>query len=100
MNKTFEPKEEFVVGKHSIGWLNERFTNYLDEVDKKVSSHVMPTFQKLPRDMNDATIESELKPGLCELGDVLAFLDNAPDECKDGYANLFYTPAFVVDVHW
>jgi hypothetical protein len=50
--------------------------------------------------MTDAEIESELKPGICELGDVLAFLKNASEECKDGYWNLFYFPAFVVGVGW
>lgn len=90
--------EEFKVGKHSIGWIDSRFTNHF--ADTQFELHTTPTFQKLPRAMNDTTIESELKPGLCELGDILAFLENAPEECKDGWFNLFYTPAFVVYVYW
>lgn len=60
----------------------------------------MPTAQVLPRNMIDAQIESELKPGYCTLGDVLAFLEEAPKKYKDGNWNLFYTPAFVVSVRW
>lgn len=50
--------------------------------------------------MTNTKIESELKPGLCELGDVLAFLDTPPKECKDGNWNLFYLPECVVHVYW
>lgn len=90
--------KEFVVGKHNIGFVGSNFKEHFS--GEEFESRPMPTFQKLPRSMNDATIESELKPGICELGDVLAFLDNAPQECKDGYWNLFYFSAFVVFVGW
>ena len=50
--------------------------------------------------MKDAEIESELKPGLCILGDVLAFLKNPPEGAKDGNWNLFYTASCVVRVYW
>lgn len=89
---------EFVKGKHGIGWVSSDFANRFKDVF--FEERPMPTFQKLPRAMSDATIESELKPGLCELGDVLAFLENAPEECKDGNWNLFYFSAFVVNVYW
>lgn len=95
---------EFVVGKHGIGieWIN--CLNYNDFKkrfgDTEFEARPMPIFQKLGHSMTDAEIESELKPGICELGDVLAFMDNAPQECKDGYVNLFYTNAFVVGVYW
>ena len=90
--------KEFKVGKHAIGFINSTFEKEFGDIE--FGECPLPTFQKLPRNMNDAEIESELKPGFCELGDILAFLDNAPDECKDGYANLFYTPSFVVSVGW
>lgn len=90
--------DEFAVGKHGIGWISSIFQNHFK--DNKFEARALPAFQKLPRDMNDAAIESELKPRLCELGDILAFLDHAPEECKDGKWNLFYTPAFVVRVYW
>lgn len=89
---------EFSVGKHGIGYVGDQFKTSFGDVE--FGTRPMPTFQKLPRSMNDAAIESELKPGLCELGDVLAFIDNAPQECKDGNWNLFYFPAFVVSVFW
>lgn len=91
--------QEFQVGKHSIGWIDSAFHSRVGG-KKQFSVGSMPTFQKLPRSMTDAEIESELKPGLCDLGDVLAFLDNAPEECKDGYSNTFYFSAFVVRVYW
>lgn len=87
-----------MVGKHQIGYINERFLEHFKDVEFEAKT--LPKFQKLPRYMTDAEIESELKPGFCELGDILAFLDGAPEECKDGYWNLFYIPSFVVHVHW
>lgn len=93
-----QASNEFVKGKHGIGWVSDSFNEYFKNTE--FAERSMPTFQKLPRSMNDAAIESELKPGLCELGDIVAFMDNAPEECKDGWWNLFYTPAFVVIVHW
>lgn len=96
--------EEFVVGKHGIGWVDSDFKKRFPDVEfpaRHMPTFQMPTFQKLGKRMNDAAIESELKPGLCELGDVIAFMDNAQEECKDdGWANLFYTSDFVVHVYW
>lgn len=89
---------EFKVGKHNIGYIESRFSHQFKS--SSFEKKEMPTFQKLPRSMNDAAIEFELKPGLCELGDIIAFLDNAPEECKDGYWNLFYMEPFVVSVSW
>lgn len=97
MNK-FSSKDEFQVGKHNIGWLDSDFHPLFPDVS--FEPRTLGTFQKLPRRMTDAEIESELKPGFCELGDIVAFMDNAPEECKDGRANLFYTPSFVVSVYW
>lgn len=96
MKKKAKASEEFVVGKHNIGWLYN-FEQFKDDTFK---TRPMPTFQKLSRSMTDAEIESELKPGISTLGDVLTFLDEAPEEYRDGYANLFYLPSCVVDVNW
>lgn len=97
--KKLSADKEFQVGKHSIGWIDSVFHERVGG-KKEFSISSMPTLQKLDRDMTDAEIESELKPGICDLGDVLAFLDNAPKECKDGYSNIFYFSAFVVSVYW
>lgn len=91
--------EEFKEGKHGIGYVSSIFNREFSDVEFDESS-VLPIFQKLSRAMNDAAIEGKLKPGICTLGDVVAFLDAAPQECKDGYANLFYMPACVVRVYW
>lgn len=96
-----EALKEFKIGKHNIGYVSDSFKERFEGVGfDAYSDNRCPPFQKLPRAMNDAAIESELKPGLCSLADVLAFLDNAPEECKDGSWNLFYTPSFVVRVRW
>lgn len=90
--------EEFVVGKHKIGYVSSDFKKYVDSIEFEVGS--MPKFQKSGKNMKDAEIESELKPGICTLSDVLALIDNAPEECKDGWSNIFYFGAFVVYVGW
>lgn len=95
---SMKSSNEFAVGKHNIGWITSDFKKYFDDIEFDVRA--MPTFQKLGKTMKDAQIESELKPGFSELGDVVAFMDSAPEECKDGYANLFYFPSCVVDVSW
>lgn len=89
---------EFVVGKHGIGYIDSDFHKRIE--DKEFEARPMPNFQKLPRYMDDAAIEAELKPGICELGDIVAFMGGAPEECKDGNWNLFYLPNFVVGVIW
>lgn len=90
--------DHFKIGKHTIGYVSDRFKElFLDQSFEKRSA---PTFQKLGRNMTDAEIESELKPGLCELGDVLAFLENPPEGTKDGWSNLFYLASCVVYVGW
>lgn len=94
MNST----KEFQVGKHGIAWLDSDFKKYIPETS--FEPRAVGSFRKLERSMLDSEIESQLTPGTCELGDVLAFLDNAPQECKDGYANLFYLSGCVVYVHW
>lgn len=96
MKKTYKVSEEFQIGKHQIGWLYN-FEQFKDETFKP---RPILAYQKLTGPMTDGRIETELKPGICEFGDVIAFLDNAPDECKDGYANFFYAASCVVGVDW
>jgi len=89
-------KDEFVVGKHNIDWVSN-----LDCLPKTFEPvEAMPTYQLLPRTMTDAEIERELQPRLCTLGDVLYFLEHAPQECRDDYCNIFYTASCVVYVRW
>lgn len=89
---------EFKIGKHNIGYVNSTFVSYFK--DASFDKQPAPTFQKLLRSMTDVEIELELSPGFCALGDIIAFLDNAPEETKDGWANLFYMEPFVVHVYW
>ncbi len=93
---------EFKVGSHSIGWVDSDFTREFGSFDFVPVASV-GTFQTLPRYMTDSEITSELKPGTCTLGDVLAFLQNPPEGTKDGNWNIFYVrenPSFVVCVFW
>ena len=97
--KLYKAKDEFVVGRHNIGYISESFKEYFygaDDFERKDK----PKSQTLSRYMTDSEIESELKPGLCELGDVLAFLENPSEGSKDVYWNLFYFPSCVVYVFW
>lgn len=96
--KNLKASEEFVSGKHNIYYVNSRFTEEFK--DTQFEQRPVPTYQKLARSMKDVEIEYELKPGYCSLGDILAFIENASSECKNGYSNLFYFPQFVVSVHW
>lgn len=98
MNKQ-KASEEFVVGKHGIGWIDSDFTRRFsamefDEVNE------LPSFQTLSHSMLDSEIGREMKPGFSTLGDVLMFMNNTPNGCKDGYANIFYFPECVVGVRW
>jgi len=100
--KTTKAKNEFKKGKHGIGWVDSDFTDLYGEQDVKPGT-VLP-FKKLERYMTGDEIlgDKEVFQGECELGDILATLDTATDEMKDGYANLFYVKGSsrVVDVHW
>lgn len=91
--------EGFVVGKHGIGYVSSSFISRIGDTEFEPVS-APPRAITLPRDMNDAVIESELKPGICTLGDVLAVMDSSDKAFKDGYANIFYLPSCVVLVYW
>src|SRR3990167_77352 len=95
--KTYKTNDEFKVGKYNIGFVSSLFEKYFGNT--KFEERPMPTFQELAKRMTDSEIENELKVGLCELGDILAFLENPPEKSKDGYANLFYTSSCVVSGH-
>lgn len=96
--KTLNSDKEFAVGQHGIGWLDPDLTNCFKDVD--FEPRQLGTFQQLGRSMTADEFEKELKPGLCELGDVLAFLENPPEGTKDGWSNLFLVGSFVVHVRW
>lgn len=95
--KTLKTKDHFKVGKHNIGWISDTF---LDQVDATFEKGLMPSYHTLTRYMTAKEIKSEINPGKCSLGDIIAFLDNAPKECKDGYGNFFYCGSLLVRVHW
>lgn len=98
MNTTLKASEAFKVGKHDIGYVSSGFMERFGTAE--FAPRTLGTFQILSRYMTDKEIETELKPGLCELGDVLAFLENPPESSKNGYFNLFYLSSCVVYVHW
>lgn len=99
MTKKIDAAKEFKVGKNKIGFISGTFADNFGKT--KFEARKAPTvYQTLSVAMNDATIESTLKPGICELGDVLAFIKADPKDCKNGNWNLFYTASFVVRVCW
>ena len=98
--KSKKASEEFMVGKHNIGYIWDSFKNEFG--NDEVSPGKILSFQKLPRDMKDSEIISELGVQECTLGDVLTTLDAAGEEIKDGYWNIFYIKGHsrVVGVRW
>lgn len=95
--KTLKASDEFVVGKHSIGWVDSDFKDAF--YDSEFSPNNLGSFQKLGEYMENAdAIEKKLNPGKCTLGDVYAFLQNPPEGTKDGWANLFLIGDKVVSV--
>ncbi len=94
-------KEEFQVGKNNIGWINSDFTREYGEEEIIPGKNLVG--QKLSRTMTDSEIISEFKVQECTLGDILATINAAPEDMKDGYSNIFYIkghPSRVVDVYW
>jgi hypothetical protein len=90
---------EFKVGKHGIGYVSSSFISRI-KVEEFEPVSAPPRAIVLPRNMTDEKIESELKPGISTLGDVLAVLTSENLEYRDGRLNLFYTPSCVVSVYW
>lgn len=95
-------KEEFIKGSHNIGWVDSDFLKeYGDEILKD-QAQVLP-FHKLTKSMNDSEIIKEFGIQECTLADVLSTMNQATDDMKDGYANIFYIkghPSRVVSVRW
>lgn len=94
--------EVFIKDSHNIGWVDSDFTKeYGDEILKDQSQVL--TFHKLTKSMNDSEIIKEFSIQECTLADVLATMNQATDDMKDGYANIFYIkghPSHVVSVRW
>lgn len=93
-------KDIFKVGENKIGYVDSSFTKEFGE--EEITGGSVLKFQKLPRDMKDSEIISELKIEECTLGDVLQTLNNGLEEMKDGYYNIFYIKGHsrVVGVGW
>lgn len=93
--------EEFVVGKNNIGWVDSDFKNEYKDEEFEMGTVMKST--KLTKSMNDAEIIKEFGVEECTLGDVLATLNAATDDMKDGFSNLFYIKghsSHVVSVYW
>lgn len=98
--KTLKASQEFKVGKNEIGWISDRLVRAFNG-DTFVLLDQKPTVTTLERRMPDAEIEREIVRGRqVTLGDVLSLLRSSEKTYKDGYANLFYFPSFVVLVPW
>lgn len=92
--------EVFKIESHSIGYVSNSFLTEFGSDD--VFPGAALSFQKLARNMNDSEILSELKIQECTLGDIIATLDAATSDMKDGNWNIFYVKGHsrVVDVRW
>lgn len=94
---TKKTSDEFKTGVNAIGYIGSNFIKrFGDQSFEPVT--VSPSSQVLTKNMSDASIESDLKPGLCTLGDVLAVIQS--DEYRDGELNFFYFEECVVSVRW
>lgn len=92
----------FKVGENKIGWVDSDFTREYGN-DEMPEFGAVISFQKLTKSMKDSEIIKELGIQECTLGDVLATMNSATDDMKDGYANIFYVkghPSLVVVVYW
>ena len=99
--KTQKVSEVFKVGQHNIGYVESSFLQEFGNDDVEEGNSL--PFQTLKRNMYDSEIISELGIQECTLGDVLATLEKATGEMKDGYANIFYIKGHgsrVVSVRW
>lgn len=97
MKKT---SEEFAQRKNNIVYVSSSFTEEFGE-DEILPGTVLK-FTKLGKRMADSEILKEFNIQECTLGDVLATLNAAKEDMKDGYSNIFYIKGHsrVVHVHW
>lgn len=94
-------KEVFKVGENKIGWVDSDFKK--EYGDEEVSEGKVLTGQKLGKNMTCAEMIKEFDVQECTLGDVLATIQNATEDMKDGWSNLFFIkdhPSRVVVVTW
>ena len=76
--KLLKASQEFIVGKHQIGWVDSDFIEeFLNTSFTK--GKLLPTFE-LPRDMTGDELLKEY-PNLCTLGNVLAYMKAEKDDC-------------------
>lgn len=99
--KTKIASKVFVKGQHNIGFVSSSFTEHFGEMEVEELGVVLQS-QTLPRALNDKEIFKELGATECTLGDIIATLDAATDDMKDGKWNLFYVQGTsrVVGVIW
>jgi len=72
--------KEFAVGKNGISYVRDNFKEKFYGMEFEEVSAEGIEVKKLPRDMNDTAIQAELRPNPITLGDLLAFLKDAPHE--------------------
>jgi hypothetical protein len=80
--------EEFVVGKHNIGWIGSNFKEHFYGMEFEMPEKSLPSVI-LPRYMTDKDIIAELHPGESTLGDMLFDMQSGLG-LTNGYINLYY----------
>lgn len=100
MTTKTKASEEFAAGKHNIGYVTSSFKSHFGDMEVETGSVLQS--HKLTRSMNDDAIIKEFNIQECSLGDVIATLDAATEDMKDGRWNLFYIKGSsrVVSVGW
>jgi len=84
-------KDHFKVGEHNIGWVSPSFlTNVPDGFS--MGSVLGYTLTKESGSVSDTS--------QCTLGDIIATLDAATPEMKDGWGNFFLCGSVLVRVLW
>ena len=99
----FKASEEFVVGKHNIGYISGYFNDMF--CNQSFGDMNSPLESKtLERAMNDSEIMREFNVEELNLGDVLFALKNDEILLKNGHVNIFYVrgggEVFAVRVRW